>query len=70
MFWTPRALKILVSVVRFRPGHQYLNNALLMRGIFFSSLAGFDAIGLGYPHQEPSFKRTHQLFIPASVDVV
>ena len=28
-------LKILVSVVRFRPGPPKLNNALLMRGIFF-----------------------------------
>ena len=28
-------LKILVSVVRFRPGPPNSNNALLMRGIFF-----------------------------------
>ena len=30
-------LKILVSVVRFRPGPPNSNNALLMRGIFFWS---------------------------------
>jgi hypothetical protein len=42
-----------------------------MRGIFFGSgLAGLTAIGLAYPHLEVSFKRTRQLFIPASVDVV
>jgi len=31
-------LKILVSVVRFRPGPPNSNNALLMRGIFFCEL--------------------------------
>jgi hypothetical protein len=37
-------LKILVSVVRFRPGPPNSNNALLMRGIFFWSgrLASFN----------------------------
>jgi len=33
-------------------------------------LAGLDAIDFGYPYLEASFKRTKQLFIPASVDVV
>jgi len=38
--------------------------------LLFSGLAGVGAIKLRYPHQEVSFKRTRQLFIPASVDVV
>jgi hypothetical protein len=60
-FWTPGAtkklpgLKILVSVVRCRPGPPNSNNALLMRGIFFCGLAGLEAISLGYPHHEASF---------------
>ena len=41
-----------------------------MRGIFFYGLAGLDAISLEYRHIEMSFKRTRQLDIPASVDVV
>ena len=36
----------------------------------FVGLAGLTAIGLGYPGHELSFKRTNQLNIPMSVDVV
>jgi hypothetical protein len=39
-------------------------------GFFFYGLASLDAISLGSPHQEPSFTRTNQIFIPVSVDVV
>ena len=63
-------MKILVSVVRFRPGPPNSNNALLMRGIFFWGLAGVDAIRAGYPHHELSFKRTYQLDILVPVNAV
>ena len=35
-----------------------------------SGLVGLNATSLEYSHQEMSFKRTRQLGIPASVDVV
>jgi hypothetical protein len=62
-------LKILVSVVRFRPGPPK-NTKTTFGWFFIWGLAGLDAIGFGYPHQEQSFKRTNKLFIPLSVDVV
>jgi hypothetical protein len=34
------------------------------------SQIGLATISLGYLHHEPSFKRTNQLDIPVSVDVV
>jgi len=47
------------ALVDSAPGHQETKNALLYAGHFLLSLR--------YPHLEPSFKRTNQLDIPASV---
>jgi len=42
----------------------------LVRLFSFVGLAGLTAISLGYPHLDVSFKRTSQVDIPVSVDVV
>ena len=59
-------LKILVSVVRFHPGAPRILIAHLL-GYF---LLRIGPLSLRYPHLELSIKRTNQLFILASVNVV
>ncbi len=62
-------LKILVSVVRFRPGPPRISIAHLL-GYFLLWLGRARRHRFGYPQYELSFKRTCQLFIPMSVVVV
>ena len=57
------------ALVDSAPGHQEAPKPP-SGGFFIWSLLGLNVVSLGYPHHELSFKRTNQLFIPASADVV
>jgi len=62
-------IRIPDDLVDSAPGHQETPKPP-SGGFFVWSLVGLNAISLGYPYIEASFKRINQLHIPESVDVV